>query len=899
MVKVTSILVNGVEIKSTCFKWKVVKTYGDTVGTCEIECNSNVNNLLTLENGQSLEVWRGASSADYRWLLGKVNTVEDNGPTVKIYGISKFADEQNSPITKSYDYLVDPSAGVISAIALDMVTTYGGMNADSTTFVNTGLTNIITRWVCNHDTVFNQTKKMLSIVDNFHYFDDHQDKVFAQPIGYESSATVLTVGSNVVNVPKWKRDRTPIVNYVEISGAEDTVWTTESFDGDGSEDTFELDHAPKHVDVYVGGTEQVGGKTGSTSGAFDYEVDEDFENLSGNVVGRIIFQAGSIPGVGVGNIVVNYAYGVPTPVVERDLTSISLYGMKLMQVFLFEAKSVADAQLIGRGIIDKRKDEFVSTSLEVLTAEGLHEGMTVRAVDSINGYDLNVAINQLEIRWPDDTDKVSVGDASIRITDYIYSIADRLLALEKEQSKNQDILYQGFNLERGIEITRTLQRTTKKNYNTFDVGICGSPIGTGASTYTTTADFNRGTVTGDCIVGTNQLEVTPISSDTTDAHGVAMPNSANNSANSGRGFKIHTNVACQLKTVTKHAGCAAISAKLYDAAHNLLDTQAFVGNDATFAYDLSAGTDYYILGFNTVLYATQYSGFTGFPFNKTNLNFTKYATFDGGSTWYEDTSGVCADIVSLTTTVFTGSGTWTSDRLYFSHAWGWNVDCFGDSDVSDWAVTGANWTVSADATSQLEGTNSMKIIALANSSGTYCKKTLSNEDASDYRYLHIYAKANSTASQLLKVTITNNGVDTDVGYITLTASGVAQDFSFDLNAITHNDLEGIKITSNSNDAYTAYIDRVVLTNSDSDTSTFKSISWNETGSGVTCDILNAITGATLVSGYTESSDLKAVLPIDAPIKVKMNLTGNPTVQDVTVNWIPAYIGDHYGEEETA
>jgi hypothetical protein len=177
----------------------------------------------------------------------------------------------------------------------------------------------------------------------------------------------------------------------------------------------------------------------------------------------------------------------------------------------------------------------------------------------------------------------------------------------------------------------------------FESGMSNFPALTGFVQLTqSTTQHRSGSNSAKTVIGTIP---------TIDVHGVSMPNSASNIANFGRGFKIHVNVNCTLTTVTKHGSCGAISAKLYDSSHTLLDTQSFVGNDATFSYALTSGSDYFILGFNSVLYATQYSNIVFFPINKTNINYIKYATFDGGSTWYEDAVGVCADLVSITTSV--------------------------------------------------------------------------------------------------------------------------------------------------------------------------------------------------------------------------------------------------------
>lgn len=64
-----------------------------------------------------------------------------------------------------------------------------------------------------------------------------------------------------------------------------------------------------------------------------------------------------------------------------------------------------------------------------------------------------------------------------------------------------------------------------------------------------------------------------------------------------RGFKINTNAAVIIHSVTKHASCTATTCYVTDAAGSVLATQAFSGDVATFATPavLADATDYFVL----------------------------------------------------------------------------------------------------------------------------------------------------------------------------------------------------------------------------------------------------------------------------------------------------------------
>jgi len=131
------------------------------------------------------------------------------------------------------------------------------------------------------------------------------------------------------------------------------------------------------------------------------------------------------------------------------------------------------------------------------------------------------------------------------------------------------------------------------------------------------------------------------------------------------GLKIHTNFACKLIKVTK---CTTTNnaTKCYvkDAANAIVATSNFVGNDATFDYDLTNNTDYYVVvDKDGAAWQEKYVDSTGvFPVAGTNVNFT------GGKYNNDNYLQFAWNIVSVTTQISSGPD-FTKLQINIADSW--------------------------------------------------------------------------------------------------------------------------------------------------------------------------------------------------------------------------------------
>ena len=379
---------NDIDISSYIRSWTIEETFGNAIGQLKLNISKKVISLITPEIGQKIEVWFGWTTAtDYKRFHGWVEDVSLDGVTYKIMAYDKLGALVHREVTYSYDYNIDASAGNISEIVKDLITTYGELTADATSIQNSGSTadKILTKYICYDADVLERCQFLAKSLDWQLYYRADTDKVYFEPKGYEFNANVLTVGSNVINVPKWKEEGQEIITDLKIRGSVQKVETTEYFTGDGSETTFTLAHTPESVKVY----EEVaavwvlrtGGKTSATSGSYDYTVDKENKN--------IIFESGSIPAAAADNVQIDYTYNIPTPVVVSSDTASETYQKRETTVYRTDVDNVTDATNIANTMLSTYSEPFVSTKLTIVDVEDLRAGQLVNIVDNTLSRGIN------------------------------------------------------------------------------------------------------------------------------------------------------------------------------------------------------------------------------------------------------------------------------------------------------------------------------------------------------------------------------------------------------------------------------------------------------------------------------------------------------------------------------
>lgn len=449
MVLLTLVKINSVDVTSSLVNYESEEAFGDAVSQVELNFVSNVLSTVTIQTGQTLEIWRGyTTSTDEKIFSGYIESYSPETGLIKIVAKDKLWDLIRKEVTKIYDSSVDASAGKLSEIFLDLVTTYGGLNADSTTVQDSGTVIVIDKWICDHVDVMDRCRQLAAALDWQFYYKPSTDKVYFEPKGYTLNPNTLTVGSNVYSLPKWNFDNTEMVNDLTVRGAHqelDTVETGRIGTTSGyTTASVTLTQIPISVEVYAENTNPptvllTGGVPDSTSD-FDYYVDKEQKKIypkAGNsFTSNDYFQ-------------INYSYSQPIPINQYNQSSIDAYGRFTKTIDLTDVRSVADAEIRGQKYLEIYSQPFIYATLKVASSSTLNLkiGDKIRVVDNVSPENVDelLVINRIRKRYPGDYDEIDVGDKFWRISGWQTSVEERLKRIQESTQTSSELLTQVVN----------------------------------------------------------------------------------------------------------------------------------------------------------------------------------------------------------------------------------------------------------------------------------------------------------------------------------------------------------------------------------------------------------------------------------------------------------------------
>jgi hypothetical protein len=452
VVMMTQVNINGIDVTSKIINYEYERSYGDAIATTDIEVVKTISNLLTLDTGQTVTIYRGwVTSTDELIFNGYIESFEPEGGTIKIICKDKLWDLVRKEVTHTYDSAIDTSAGVISEIFKDLVTTYGGLTvgSGSTTVQDSGIVILLNKFVCNHADIMERCKALAKILDWQFYYRADTNKVYFEPKGFTSNSTILTVGSNIMKVPKWTYDNTEMVNDLTVVGAFQEIETTESGQiGVTAGYTIsyaKIDFKPISVKVYNDNnnpptTLKVGGIPESST-TYDYYVDINESAVGPDYKYRIMpysnFALNSF-------MEIRYSHAVPIPIHMTNEASISQYGQFKKTITYKDLRGISDAENRGANYLVRYSSPFIYTTLKVknISTYNLKVGDMIRVVDNISAptVDRLMVVSRARIRWPADYDELVVGDKAWRLAEWQSSVEERLKRMAEEEFANQDLI---------------------------------------------------------------------------------------------------------------------------------------------------------------------------------------------------------------------------------------------------------------------------------------------------------------------------------------------------------------------------------------------------------------------------------------------------------------------------
>ena len=467
MVKFTKVIINSVVVKDSSsgsdpkkvISWEYEKD-SESISDAEISLIKDVNNLVDLSNGQSVEIWGGnTTSTDKRLFSGKIDQIKPDGARYDLICSNDMIDLVRKDVNKVYDSSVDASAGEISEIVKDLIETYGGLTA-SVQSSGTADGEKIDEFKCINTDIYERIQVLKKALNWDLFYDDSTKIVHFQPRGFVDSGKTLNVKQEIIGLPEWDIDTTNMINDLRVDGATIDTTITESgqigVTADWTTSGILLTKTPNSAELYMDAsnpptTQKEGGSKDASSSNFYYI---DRENKKIKPATGTTFTANHYAKV-------NYIWSSPAPIHMVNQDSIDLYGTFQKTLELNDITSVADAESRATNILNRRSVPFVTAEIRVRLTDVPNRGELVQVEDdispSINGVSLSgsYVVNSIKYQFPSPFETIKVGDSQWRLADWQQNTEERVKRLEEQFVRNQDIITE----------LRSFQNNSSTNFN--------------------------------------------------------------------------------------------------------------------------------------------------------------------------------------------------------------------------------------------------------------------------------------------------------------------------------------------------------------------------------------------------------------------------------------------------
>lgn len=329
----------------------------------------------------------------------------------------------------------------------------------SLTYASTGSFGITIDLIPFRDKKKNEVLSILSEIVGATFWTDPNKNAYFEKSGVSNSGLTLTVGSNVINQPKWDYNTSNVIKKIIVEGGTQEFTTEQTFNGT---DTGSFTYEPTgNIKVTSDGVEINPTVQGTTTGS--YTVNAESKSIT--------FDA-------TGTYTVTYSYAVPIRVSQIASNSFTNKELKIKNKSI---KSYTEARKIGRQVLSLRQSPSKSTKCIIPGFDsGLKSNYLITVVDdnetdsSGNSINESFLIEKVKYVYPNNVTEISVGTNEYLIYDLIKDIDSKLRELAQEEG-NQNIVqnYRYFLDNVEISITHRIVRYLR---NVNDSWIWGQAV---------------------------------------------------------------------------------------------------------------------------------------------------------------------------------------------------------------------------------------------------------------------------------------------------------------------------------------------------------------------------------------------------------------------------------------
>ncbi len=492
----TKVIINGVTIQDDTagtpkllINWDYERTIERGISEMDMIVLQSTNDTVALAVGQAVSVFAGfTTSTDKKIFEGFISDFGPESGLIKITLRDKMWDLVRKIMNNVY-LDTGVQAGQVSAIAKDLIETFGGLTSDEqATGTATGET--LGEFRCDQTDIYERLMALAKAAQYQVFYDAVNDTVHFEPRGFTKSGVTLTVGTEIIGLPKWENDPSMMVNDLRVDGAvhetdlrfptsgTGEISVTANFATTGitlpltPESTkLTLDSSDPPTTIREGGGED----SSTTNFWFMDKQNKQIKPATGTTFAANDFAF------------VDYTWLAPAPVHQVNQDSIDTFGSFAKEITLDDVQTIADAEARTTQILDRFSTPFLVGEILVKSVStiDLDVGDTVTVVDTLSKPNINqeLIITKQVIKYPGSNQELTVGDEALRMRDWQFNIEERIKRLEERNLTNQDLILELFDFKNTLTIQSRYRRIFTETVGGTNIFILGNTtygiLGTG------------------------------------------------------------------------------------------------------------------------------------------------------------------------------------------------------------------------------------------------------------------------------------------------------------------------------------------------------------------------------------------------------------------------------------
>lgn len=502
----TKVIINGVDVTTYVRDWSYDVAYNKSyISGINLTLIDQVKDILSIDEidllniNNTIEVYRGVVTADEILFKGVIANINYERRLIGLTCYDPLYLAKKKTVTYSFDKDIDPEAGVISDIFINLINRVG-LTVDSSSVQNSGTINVISKFLCRAESVFDKCKDLAEAIGWIFFYNPEDEKIYFQPKGFLDNSYIINAKTNVTMPITWKVNEEEQYNSLELLGAEKDVSTVETgrigTTPGYTTSSITLKHKPVSARILCDAstpptTERTIGVRNQDVG-FEAYFDETKNQIGWNTS---VYTPGASD-----YVIVEYVYQKQVPVAYTDIDSVETYGIKNKTIIRNDLLEVKDAELYAIEFINDYKNPIKSSTINVVDIPNLAAGQRIQVIDDEKNINDFFYITRVRKRYPYLPDLVDVTSTIQDEDNYMVFMTKKLRELDRRGKDSFDSLIHSYSLYNNIIYENDYYAIYKNgdlifrsnNYDTYIEEFNNTDLKNSSTTGLWTSDFNFG-----------------------------------------------------------------------------------------------------------------------------------------------------------------------------------------------------------------------------------------------------------------------------------------------------------------------------------------------------------------------------------------------------------------------